>query len=225
MAPAPKVVAFDIIETTFSLEPIRGRLVEIGLPPSALELWFAMGLRDAFALGASNDFQPFASVLGGALDAVLAMHDLGATEAQKQTVIATMRELPPQPDAQAAFEILAGAGIRIVALSNGAPSSTRALLDGAGLDRFVERIFSVEDVKLSKPRPEVYLHAVEAMGLAPAELALVATHAWDVHGAKAAGLTTGFVARGQPFPPAMRRPDVVGESLSDVARLLAGPPR
>lgn len=219
----PKVVAFDMIETTFSLEAVRQKLVAIGLPETALELWFAMGLRDAFALAASDDFKPFPAVLGGALEQVLFLHGRSATQEQKEAVIATMKALSPQPDAREAFEILAGAGIRILALSNGAASSTKALLATSGLDRYVEQVLSVEDVGRSKPRPEVYRHAAHSAGVTPGEVALVATHAWDCHGAKAAGLMAGFVARGQPFPTVMRQPDVIGQSLADVARLLAAP--
>jgi 2-haloacid dehalogenase len=221
MPSRPKVVAFDIIETTFSLELVRGRLVGLGLPASALELWFATGLRDAFALGCSGGFAPFKSVLEGALDGVLFLHGLDACAEAKQHVLAGMRELSPQPDAREAFETLKDAGIRIIALSNGAAASTQALLEGAGLDGFVERIVSVDDVRRSKPRPEVYLHAAGEAGVAPGEVALVATHAWDVHGAKSAGLMGAFVARGQPYPAVMTPPDVTGETLGDVARALA----
>lgn len=219
----PQVVAFDIIGTTFSLEPVRQKLVGLGLPEKALELWFAIGLRDAFALAASNDFKPFPSVLGDALEGVLALHGESGTDVEKQAVLATMKELPPHPHAKEAFEILTEAGIRILALSNGAAASTQALLQGAGLEGYVERVLSVDDVKLSKPRPEVYLHAARAAGVAPGELALVATHAWDIQGAKAAGLMAGFVARGQRFPAVMRQPDVIGETLGDVARALVSP--
>jgi len=51
----------------------------------------------------------------------------------------------------------------------------------------------------------------------------VAAHDWDCHGAKRAGLTTGFVSRksggyGAPFAP----PDVAGDDLTEVvAGLLA----
>lgn len=33
----PRIVAFDVIETTFSLEALRPRLARLGLPPSNLE--------------------------------------------------------------------------------------------------------------------------------------------------------------------------------------------
>ena len=108
-------------------------------------------------------------------------------------------------------------------MSNGSAKTTKGLLAAAGLDGLVEQVLSVEDVKLSKPRPEVYLYAAQASGVAPANLALVATHPWDVHGAKVADLLGGYVARGRPFPATLRAPDVTGETLLDVARQLARP--
>ena len=52
----------------------------------------------------------------------------------------------------------------------------------------------------------------------------MATHAWDVHGAKCAGLLTGFVARGQSFPATMAAPDILGQSLAEVASRIAARP-
>ncbi len=54
----PDVVAFDVLETLFSLEPMRAKLIGLGLPAEALELWFARLLRNAFALDASGTFKP-----------------------------------------------------------------------------------------------------------------------------------------------------------------------
>lgn len=221
MHPRPKVVALDIIGTTFSLEPMRERLVDVGLPGSALELWFAMGLRDAFALAAADSFAPFKSVLGDALDQVLALHGSSATEAQKARALEGMKNLPPHPDAAEALQVLAEAEIRVFAVTNGAASSTQALLDGAGFAHLLERVVSVDEVEFSKPRPEVYLHAARLATVEPDALALVASHAWDIHGAKSAGLMTGFVARGRPYPSVMREPDLRGETLAEVARLVA----
>ena len=192
----------------------------MGLPQGILELWFACGLRDAFALAAAHSFEPFQSVLEGALDQVLALHQREASAAQKKDVLETLKRLPAHADAAEAFQLLAVSGIRVLALSNGAASSTQALLDQAGLHSLVERVVSLDEVQFSKPRQEVYLYAARTAGVEPGELALVATHHWDVHGAKAAGLTAGFVARGQPYPATMRRPDVQAESLSEVARQL-----
>lgn len=223
MPTRPHVVAFDIIGTVFSLEPLRDRLSALGLPGGSLEIWFAEGLRDAFALAAAGDFAPFRSMLDSALVQVLAKHRVPASDEQRSGVLDAMSRLPPHPDAATAFQTLADAGVRIMALSNGAASSTKTLLDRAGLAGFVEWVVSVDEVGFSKPRPEVYRHAAQTAGVAAEEMTLVATHPWDVHGAKAAGLKAAYVRRGQPFPPTMRAPDLEGEELADVARRLMVP--
>lgn len=217
MPARPKVIAFDIIETVFSLESMRERLGWLGLPPSALEAWFAAGLRDAFALAVTDRFAPFRSVLEGALADIVARHNAVLDQERAAQVLDGMKELQPRPDAAETFRQLSDAGFGLVALSNGASSSTEALLKGGGLDGFIEEVFSVEDVKLSKPRQEVYLHVAQTLNVEPEELALVAAHAWDTHGAKAAGLVTAFVARGQPYPAMMLPPDIEGQELIDVA--------
>jgi 2-haloacid dehalogenase len=222
----PKVVAFDIFETTFDLSaPMRARFGALGLPESAVPLWFATGTRDAFALAATGGFAPFKTVLGAALEQLLATRGVTASPVQREEVLAAMAALPPQPDAREAFQVLADAGIRAIALSNGARATTEALLDGAGLRGFVEEVISVDDVRRSKPWAAIYRHALEAARVAPAEMALVATHAWDVHGAKAGGLTGAFVARGQVYTANMNAPDLVAENLSQAVRALAALPR
>jgi 2-haloacid dehalogenase len=219
MPKKPKVIAFDIIETVFSLESMRGRLGEIGLPPTALETWFSSALRDAFALAVTGQFAPFRSVLEGALADVRARHGLISNH-DLSKFLDGLKELTPRPDAAEAFRLLSQEGFRLVALSNAPASSTEALLKGGGLTGFIERIFSVEKVKLSKPRAEVYLHVAERRQLRPEQLALVAAHGWDTHGAKAAGLLTAFVSRGAPYPAVMMPPDIFGQELIDVARML-----
>lgn len=123
----PQVVAFDVIGTTFSLEPLRLRLTELGLPPSGLETWFASGLRDAFALAASDGFEPFRAVLDGALEQILAQYGVEANSHQRNEVLAGLMELPPHPNAEDAMRRLVGAGIRILAVSNGAATSRSTL--------------------------------------------------------------------------------------------------
>ena len=66
-----------------------------------------------------------------------------------------------------AHSLPAPAGHCSVPLSNGSASNTSALFKGAGLDRFVERVISIEEVKLAKPRREVYLHATRLAQVQP----------------------------------------------------------
>ena len=122
------------------------------------------------------------------------------------------------------MERLAREGIRIVTLTNGSADQTGALLATAGLDRYVERVLPADDAGRWKPAPEPYRYAATAVGLPPNRLALVAVHAWDVHGARRAGLVTGWASRLEgTYPDVFEPPDVSGRDLVAVADgLLAG---
>lgn len=216
----PKVIAFDIVGTVFPLAPLRPTIRALGLPADALEGWFAAGLRDAFALSAAGDFKPFATVLESALDEVLAEHGVVPAIGPRTTLMQQFRQLPARPDAREAFEIAARAGKPIIALSNGAAATTRSLLKNAGLDKLVAHVVSVDDVRLFKPRREIYDHAARIAKVKRRRLALVAVHSWDINGAKAAGLTTAYGSAERPFSSVMRTPDVEAPSLADAVRKL-----
>jgi 2-haloacid dehalogenase len=221
----PQAVALDIVETVFALEPISSRLKSAGLPEGALRLFFAQMLRDAFALEASGAYKPFREVAAGSLAVLMASHGVKAGK-NVDEVLAGFAELPAHADVAPALERLRSAGIRIIALTNGGADNTRKLLDRSGLASFVERIISIDEVRRWKPNREVYLHAARALGVAPDRLTLIAAHAWDVHGAKEAGLGGAWVRRqDKTYQPAMQAPDVQGDSMMEVAEALVGTAR
>ena len=221
----PQAIALDIIETVFALEPLGARFKSAGLPETALRLFFAQMLRDAFALEASGAFKPFKEVAAASLAVVMANHGVAAEQAKIQGVLAGFAELPAHADVAAGLERLKAAGIRIVALTNGGAENTQKLLERSRLASFVERVISIDEVRRWKPNREVYLHAARAIGVEPARLALVAAHAWDVHGAKQAGLLGAWVKRqDKVYQSAMQPPDVQGGSMSAIAEALIALP-
>ncbi|MGH9075045.1 MAG: haloacid dehalogenase type II [Acidimicrobiales bacterium] len=227
LAHRPGVVAFDVIETLFALEErLRPRLEEAGLPGNALEWWLARTLRDGFALAASGDFQPFARVAETALAAVAHTKGIQPSAESLEAVRGGFSDLEPCADAEPALAAVVGAGLPVLAVTNGSAETTKALLSKAALDGYVDRVVSVDDVGHWKPRAEVYLHAAEVAGVSPGELALVAVHAWDVHGASRAGLVTGWASRLEgSFPATFDFPHVHGQSLVEVVDGLLGLPR
>ena len=225
MRDRPRAVAFDVMGTLFPLGPLRELIVGLGLPPQALELWFARTLRDGFALSAAGDFQPFPLLAWANLDGLLAQHDRPTEPHRIDEVFNRLSKLPARPDTAAAMTLLIKAGIRVLTVTNGTRKNTQSLLNGAGLDRFIKQIVTIDDVKAWKPRSEVYLHAASQLGIPPGSLALVAAHAWDCYGAARAGLVTGWVSRPEMrFNPAFGEPDVQGETLTAVADALLGLP-
>jgi 2-haloacid dehalogenase len=217
----PKMVAFDIIGTVFPLEPLRPSIVALGLPPTGLEGWFAAGCRDAFAMAAVGDFAPFKTVLEAALDGVLAEQGLDAPADERKALLEKLETLDARDGAREAFLLLADVGIPVMALSNGAKSATRALLERSGLIDLVQEVVSVDEVKLAKPRGEVYAHAAQKAGVDRAELALVAAHPWDINGAASAGLVTAYLAADRPYSRVMRKPDMEALTLPEIGRRLA----
>jgi len=216
----PAVVAFDVIETLMSLEPLRARLTDIGQPPGLLEAWYTRTLRDGMALSATGDYVPFSEVAEAALRGLT---HYTVSDEQVAAVMAGFSELPAFPDALPAVTRLAEAGLRVACLTNGSASLTSSFINRAGLGSLVDRVISVQEVYRWKPAGVVYLYAASVMDVPTERLALVAAHDWDCHGAKRAGLTTGWVSRksggfGAPFAA----PDVAGEDLTEVAaKLLA----
>ncbi len=76
-----------------------------------------------------------------------------------------------------------------------------------------------------KPSCQVYDHAVRIIARPASEVALIAVHAFDCHGAKSAGWVTGWASRleghyAEMFTPA----DIVGDDLIEVATGLLGLP-
>lgn len=223
MAKRPEVIAFDVIETLFPLEPIRQRLVDAGQPGHLLELWFSRLLRDAFALVASAGYRPFGEVAAATLRSTAATA-LG--DDAVRTVLAGFAELDPHPDVAPAVGLAREAGVRMVTLTNGSVQNTTKLLERAGIDEDIEQVLSVDDIHRWKPAPEIYQHAALSTRVRPDQVALVAAHAWDTHGAHEAGLTTGWVARLEDqFPDIFATPDVIGGNLVDVVRGLLALPR
>ena len=220
MSRRPAVVAFDVIETLMSLEPLRARLTDIGQPPGLLEAWYTRTLRDGMALSATGDYVPFSEVAEAALRGLT---HYTVSDEQVSLVMAGFAELPAFPDAAPALTQLTDAGVRVACLTNGSAFLASSFVNRTGLGSLVDRVISVEEVYRWKPAGVVYLYAASVLDVPTDRLALVAAHDWDCHGAKRAGLTTGWVSRkaggfGAPFAA----PDVAGEDLTEVAaKLLA----
>lgn len=221
MRKRPTVVAFDVVETLFSLEPLRPRLQAAGLPGPSLSEWFTRLIRDAFALDATGIYQPFREVARAALEVLLAEHGIAPDNFKVEAVLAGFGELPAHPDVAPALQMLRDAKVRAVALTNGNAQLTGQLLKRSGLEQLLERVISIDEIRRWKPNREVYLHAAKTVDVAPDQLAMVAVHAWDVHGAARAGLTTAWVSRREKHFQKLMGPCAVrAATLDEACRLL-----
>src|SRR6201981_3641798 len=143
MTHRPAVVAFDVIETLMSLEPLRERLTEIGQPPHLLEAWYTRTLRDGMALSATGDFVPFNDVAEAALRGLTSYT---VSDEQVAQVMAGFNELPAFPDAMPAMTKLTEAGVRVACLTNGSGHLPCGFLNDPGLGSLVGRVISGGEV-------------------------------------------------------------------------------
>jgi 2-haloacid dehalogenase len=160
------------------------------------------------------------------LDATLADFGLGPAldAAARAALNRAWEKLPPWPDAIAGLTKLK-ARYAIAPCSNGSIALMTWLAKYGGLPWDV--ILGAEIAKAYKPRPEVYLASAAALGLAPAEVMMVAAHNGDLAAARGQGLKTAFLPRprehgsGQTSDLAPSSDwDVVASDLQDLARKL-----
>jgi 2-haloacid dehalogenase len=206
-----EAVAFDVNETLFALDRLRPAFTEAGLDPQRVPVWFAGLLRDGFALTASGGYRPFADVAAETLRGLREHVD----DAAVATVTAAMRELNPHPDVEPALRALHDAGVPAATLTNGSVEVVQALLERAGLTKYLTRNLSVDAVRRWKPAPEPYRYAATQLGVHPQSLVLVAAHPWDCAGATAAGLRAAWVNRsGQHWPAIFPAPEHSAPNLA-----------
>ncbi|HTR08014.1 MAG TPA: haloacid dehalogenase type II [Paraburkholderia sp.] len=148
----------------------------------------------------------------------------GVTDAEIDELNLAWHRLDPWPDAIEALSRLKRHFI-IAPLSNG---NIRLMVDmakRAGLPW--DAILGAEVVRAYKPSPQVYSETVDILGLAPAELCLVAAHNGDLAAARRLGLSTAFVVRPTEHGPHQKTDlkaeqawDFVVDDLNELANQL-----
>ena len=217
----PSVVVFDVNETLSDLSPLGARFVEVGASASAAPLWFASVLRDGFALTAAGENPPFAGVARELL--LTQLSEVALNRSLPDAVGYVMdgfATLGLHADVASGVDRLHELGCRLVTLSNGSTGVAERLLGDANLRDDFERLLSVEDAGAWKPAPVAYAYAAKECGADPAGMLMVAAHAWDVDGARRAGLQTAWVNRsGGPYPATFLDPTYTVAGIDELADL------
>ncbi len=95
-----------------------------------------------------------------------------------------------------------------------------AAVENAKIAVDLDAVFSVDAIRIYKPRAEVYALVTDAFALAPAEVAFVSSNRWDVMGATAFGFTCVWVNRANmPEEYPEFAPARVVQNLSALAEL------
>jgi phosphoglycolate phosphatase len=102
----------------------------------------------------------------------------------------------PFPGVPQALERMRASGLRLACVTNKAAAYAVPLLDRAGIAPLLDTVVSADQAGSRKPQPGPFLHACRALGVAPAEAAVVGDSANDAEGARAAGCRVLLVSYG-----------------------------
>jgi 2-haloacid dehalogenase len=139
-------------------------------------------------------YEDFERLTERALDFVLARFP-GVDAGIKPALLKAYQELDAYPDARQALNGLKAAGFITGIFSNGSPKMLQAAIAAAKLEPVLDHVVSIHELRVYKPRHEVYALVTKALNVAPADVAFVSSNRWDVAGAANFGFRPIWVNR------------------------------
>jgi HAD superfamily hydrolase (TIGR01509 family) len=129
------------------------------------------------------------------------------------------RELEPIDGIEEALDAISA---QTCVASSSEPAELAYKLKLTGLyERFAGRIFSASEVRHGKPAPDLFLHAAERIGFAPAACAVVEDSQYGVQAARAAGMGVfGYAGSVTPARMLAGPGTVVFDDMRELPRLL-----
>ena len=134
---------------------------------------------------------------------------------QIEEFMGVYQELNPFEDAVNVLYRL-GKKYKLVILSNGEKKFLKHLAENRiGID--FHDIFSAETVGKFKPHPSVYRFASMNLGIEPHEIMMVASHAFDILGARHSGYRAAYINRYDlPYDQSVFKPDIITEDFNQL---------
>lgn len=222
-----KVCMFDQYGTVVDMQ---GGLTKIATPylegkgwkgsPNSFVTWwrrthFENSMIDALL---HKEHTPYREIGFRAVDHVLNRCGIPHTDDEVSNLVAEIEKLECFPEVPAALAKLQ-TKYKLVVLSNGDPD----MLETAKKYHKVpfDRVISVAEANSFKPHVATYTRAAELLGLRMDQVLFVANHAFDVIGAKAAGMRTAMInRRNRPFERTPYQPDITVETMTDLANAM-----
>jgi 2-haloacid dehalogenase len=191
-----RALLFDVFGTCVDWRTsIRREAERFGLPPELADAW--RGQYQPQLETVRSGKRPWVNLdvlhrIG--LDRVLKDMELTLPDERKAELTTAWHRLDPWPDVVEGLTKLKAEYI-IAPCSNGHIAQSVNLAKHAQLPW--DAILGAEIAHAYKPDPSVYAKSVEALGLEPHEVCMVAAHRDDLIAAHAVGLKTAFVPRPQ----------------------------
>jgi 2-haloacid dehalogenase len=219
-----KVCMFDQYGTVVDMQ---GGLAKIATPflkekgwtgnPNSFVTWwrrthFENSMIDALL---HREHTPYREIGHRAVSQVMDRSGIKYTKDEVRYLVGEIEKLECFPEVPAALAKLQ-TKYKLVVLSNGDPD----MLETAKKYHKVpfDKVISVAEANSFKPHVATYTKAAEILGLKLDQILFVANHAFDVIGAKSAGMRTAMInRRDRPFEQTSHQPDITVPTMKDLA--------
>ena len=222
MASQVRALVFDAYGTLFDPFAVRTRAEELfpGNGTALSQLWRAKQLEYSWLRTLMGRYENFWKITEDALIFSCRALKLSCAEHQRKQLMQVYLTLPAFPEVKSALEKLPPMPLSI--LSNGTLEMLTAVVAASGMAHFFQHIFSVDSLRIYKPRPEVYQHAATSLGIPKESIGFVSSNYWDIAGATMFGFQTYWLNRNSSIPDELGvTPSVVLGNLAELPRTLA----
>jgi len=218
-----KSLAFDAYGTLFDVHSVvsLGEQLFPGQGTALSNTWRLKQLQYTWSRSLMGRYEDFWKVTGDGLVFAAKSLKLDLDAPKRKQLMEAYLSLAAFPDVVPGLEQLKAAGYKLAILSNGSPRMLQAAAKSAGIDRFLARIISVDEIKIYKPSPRVYALGPKRLDTAQEATGFVSSNSWDVAGAANFGLTTFWINRGkQPMDELGFPADKEVDKITDLPALL-----
>jgi 2-haloacid dehalogenase len=219
----PIVLVFDVAESLLDLATLRPLFKRVFGDGAMVEEWFGETILYSESVTLTNTFAPFGQLGAGVLRMLGRIHNVPISETDVTELGKGLASLSPHLDVPDSLRKLKEAGYRLVTLTDSPANPGRGALQAAGLADLFEQQFSAETVRRYKPARETYQMVAQGTGTQLSELCMIASHPWDLIGARTAGCSAALIERAGVAPlivPGLKQPQIVAPSLTEIATQL-----
>jgi len=210
---------FDMNETVLNLSLLKESFGKHFDDEYVVKYWSYKLLHTSTVTGIMDEYRNFGELAAVVLENIFYESGKQLTEGTRADILGSFRKLPAYDDVPGALEILRQNNIRAIAVSNSYLAMIKDQLTNAGIIELFDAYYSVDAVEKYKPFKDIYHYAAREENMSPEEVVMVATHDWDLFGAKKAGLTTAYIKRkNEIFNPYYLQPDIDKTSMVELVR-------
>jgi 2-haloacid dehalogenase len=219
----PSVLVFDVAESLLDLQALRPLFQRVFSAGAMVDEWFGETILYSETGTLTKTFVPFGQLAAGVFRMLGHIHNVSIRQGDIAELSKGLASLPPHPDVPDSLRSLKAAGYRLVTLTDSPATPGRGALSAAGLADLFEQQFTAETVRRYKPARETYQMVAQATGTQLSELCMIASHPWDLIGARTAGCSAALIERAGVAPlivPGLKQPQIIAPTLTEIAAQL-----